>query len=536
MIADRLRRSARVTALAATLALSTGSCEPRVPPGQCGIEIVVRSGDPDVSPDVVYVRLDPPGSPLDWAIDIHGHLPAGRTIWVGESGDRIIRAAGFECPAGGCGSVDPATDAPIASGSALVSLEPGHTTRIAIDLAGRVCGNALVEPGEACDGADGCGPDCAMPVADLEIVPGRPDDGIAVLASGSGFAIAWIDGSCGGGEASCLSWIQFDDAGSRTSTTRSLAMGDTTGRLATDRRRYVAWVTSDPSAGTGSVAAFDIGGSEGAIDLGRTVPDRMPGTAVSGPHVSGASAGPFAMAIEPETGTLELRWPGGGSTRAVASPAGVHVERPGIAIRAQGDSLGVSSLWSLESAVGEPLGWFERHWSFGCATPPIYCIPYPEDTDAIPTGLEEPDDPGFLLLPGPAGGEQILVSARGDDLEVRVSPYPDRPAADPDVLAAGALTGGFTMVNADFGVENGIVAMLALPDESLQACESRLLLLPLDHGMPALLAVRDAAAVGCSGSLALLGEHRVVAAWRGQGEVPGTVEIRWSIAAIGAWR
>ena len=354
------------------------------------------------------------------------------------------------------------------------------------------------------------------------------------MATGSGFTIAWLNDACGAAAAACLSLVSFDPGGDRVSTVESIEVGGTTGSLSTDRRRFVSWInTGDAPGDPGRVAALAPGEDLGIIDLG---PSSIGGMAVPAVASSGAGDGPFVLALEPETGTLEIRWPGPASAAAGIVAPGTDVRSPSLATFPDGDGLSIAALWAVGPTGGQATAWYMRHWAWECASPPTGCVPFPSDTDAMPIGLPVPEFPVFALLEGAPGKEQILVSGAGGDIEARVFAAPGMPPDEPDVVAIGVTADGSTPRAMDAREGIGVAVLLIAPGSTGAACSSRVLLVPLDGSLPFTTASWDDRPSGCSGAVAMLEDGRTVAAWRGTSEDPGTSSVEWTIAPHSSWR
>lgn len=499
-------------------AVAITSCTPRLPSGMCGIRLRVEAGSSGAEPGVVFVRLDPSvASQEAWALDARDGLPASRTFWTEVPGEYEVVAAGFACPSG-CGEVDPWSDPPVAVGSAPASLSRGKTTGVTVRLERMSCGNGIVEPGEACDGDELCSEDCTMDVVEIGEVEGPPDAGLEVISDELGFVIAWIDGSCGMLDCSCLSWTGRDADGSN-GRAGSREKGGASCALEGDHDRILAWVDdADPAR----LVAIDGRVMEDEIDLGATDP-----LVLSRPAASGAwGMETLGLAVHPELGRLEIRWPAAGSTEAAAIPEGARILAPTLACLT-GTQPAAAALWEVEEPGGATR-WFLRRWTVeGSTTTPLEIEPM------------EVDFPGargssLHLLSSPRAGSLVVLAGIDGDLQVRDLGFAETVPVEPDGSAVGEVSLGARLGDAATDPEQGVLALVIVPLAGTDSCVTRLLAFRPDEGwQPRHVASwGSGGGLGCEAGIGSLPPHRFVVAFRGAGSGTGTSLIQWTIGTF----
>ncbi len=504
-----------MTARVLVAALLVASCEPRLPGAMSGVRVTVRGEG--VEPGVVFVRFEPDESmPVAWALDASGGLPASRTLWTRRSGALTVVAAAFDCPSS-CRDVDPWASLPQASGSASVELRLERTVSVTVHLEPRTCGNGTVEPGEACDGGPGCGDDCRMPLVEQGEYPGGPDGGIEAIPAGDGFAVAWIDGSCGAGGCSCLSWMQWTDAGADEG---GLDVGTTTCTLADGAGTALGWidVTDPASPALASLASWP---PAGPVALGPTDDAVMASPAVHGPA---AGLPVLGLAVEPEVGELELRWlepgPVVASTSAAPLSGGEVVAAPAIALAHTGADTGLAALWVVGARP------FLRRWSIDSSTGPA-----PLETSPVGLGVSWGGPAGPVLLPSPDPGRLAILTSMDGSIEIRTFPFDGAVPPEPEAVAAGAIEPGGFIADAATDGDRGILVLVVAPISGSPDCVTRLLVLDPDRAWihSRLASWGDGGGLGCDAALALVPGARYAVAWRTPGSGPDRVLIHWSL-------
>jgi hypothetical protein len=489
-------------------ALLLAACEPRLTGATSGLRVTVRGEG--VDPGVVFVRFEPDESmPAAWAIDASGGLPASRILWTSRSGPLSVVAAAFDCPSS-CRDVDPWTDTPTATGTADVQLHAQRTTSVTVHLEPRACGNGTVDPGEACDGGPSCRDDCTMPVVEQGTHAGGPDGGVEAIPTDGGFAVAWIDGSCGTGDCSCLSWMEWTPGGL---VEGNLDAGATTCALDDDLGDALGWIdVSDPVAP--ELVALTSWPPGGTLGLGTTDDAALATPAVHGPEGDLLALG---LAVEPELGGLELRWTAAGPTvdSFAAGPleAGQTVGTPSLAVAGSG----LAALWTVHGAT------YLRRWSLESATAPV-----PLETAAVEL---DADLETSLLLPSPEPDSLAILTMTGEALEVRTFPLAGEVPDEPDAPAASAAVGA-RIVDAASDPEHGLLVLLAVPVSGSPGCLTSLVTLDPDTGSRQIATWGADTTLGCEARLALLPEGRCAVAWRTPGSTAGEFAIQWTMTTI----
>jgi hypothetical protein len=487
-------------------ALLLAACEPRLTGSTSGLRVTVRGEG--VDPGVVFVRFEPDESmPVAWAIDASDGLPASRTLWTSRSGPLTLVAAAFDCPSS-CRDVDPWTDRPTATGSADVELRLQRTTSVTVHLEPGRCGNGIVEPGEACDGGPACEDDCTVPVVEQGTHPGGPDDGIEVIPTDGGFAVAWIDGSCGAGDCSCLSWMEWTPG---DVTEGGHDAGATTCVLDDDLDDALGWIdVSDPEAP--ALVALTSWPPGDTVGLGTTDDGALVSPVVHGP-AGGLPA--LGLAVEPELGGLELRWagPDAGSSPAGPLGAGDTIDTPSLAAAGSG----LAALWTVHGAT------YLRRWSLDAG-------PAPTPRETAPVEL----DPGLLqglVLPSGEPDRLAVLTMAGEGLEVRTFPFGGEVPAEPDVRIAG-MDAGARIADAASDPEHGLLVLLSLPVSGSSGCLTSLVKIDPDHVSREIAAWGADATLGCEARIALLPAGRCAVAWRTPGGTAGEFAIQWTMITI----
>lgn len=502
------------------------SCGVQPTEGRSGLRVKVRWSDPVPEADVVHVRIVPElDEPRAWAIDASGEWPAQRVIWPREMGDVLVMAVAHECPSG-CSSVDPWTDVPVARGQGVATLREGQTSTVTIDLVGARCGNSVLEPGESCDGGVGCDASCHMQPALLDERVGRAEDDVVALADDGVLVAAWLDGTCGSAQGACLSMARSDPSGSDLAVWRSVDVGETSGRLATDHAGAVGFHGLQTD-GTRRLQVTLVQEGEATVDLGD-----VDAGVLSTPVLGGTRpwAGPFALAVSDETRVLQLRWhsseTGAGQVAAWAPGSEAVVRAPSVAAFEVAETLTIGALWA-SSQPGDVLErWMFKRWS--CTRGSSGCVPVPMETEPV-----DISDPGFEpdqgTLVQQEGGELVLVAAVDSVLETRSVSADGELADTPLVRATDVLEPGAMLQQASFLPSGDVLALVTVQLTASRACRSTVVRMGFD-GEPFSMVLGQwgsDGSLGCSASLVVLDEFTYAVVFRGQAEEEGQTALWW---------